>query len=305
MLYQDNGRDGKTHSYFYLAGSLVDELTHDTATGANANRYQHTDALGTPVVITNGSRAELERREYEPYGYQLTPALQDGVNYTGHVADAATGLVYMQQRYYDPMIGRFLSVDPVTADTVTGANFNRYWYANNNPYKFTDPDGRSVWTKLIKLVLKGGNVAAATAGLASDAKTVMNPKATVGERVLAGASIASEALPVSVGDVKDVAKGIKIASESKEANQIRHIFGQAKHKMDAVIEKFGNPEKARDAIDSSAQKALSEGKLNLNEDGVNSVTRVNIDGIDVDLVGGKVVDGKFELGSASRRDIEK
>jgi hypothetical protein len=41
------------------------------------------------------------------------------------------------------MIGRFLSVDPVTADGNTGDNFNRYWYANNNPYAFTDPDGRS------------------------------------------------------------------------------------------------------------------------------------------------------------------
>src|SRR3546814_8748257 len=34
----------------------------------------------------------------------------------------------MQQRYYDPEIGRFLSVDPVTVDGSTGANFNRYWY---------------------------------------------------------------------------------------------------------------------------------------------------------------------------------
>jgi hypothetical protein len=35
-----------------------------------------------------------------------------------------------------------LSVDPVTANSVDGSNFNRYWYANNNPYTFTDPDGR-------------------------------------------------------------------------------------------------------------------------------------------------------------------
>lgn len=37
---------------------------------------------------------------------------------------------------------RFVSVDPVKADANTGANFNRYYYANNSPYKFTDPDGR-------------------------------------------------------------------------------------------------------------------------------------------------------------------
>lgn len=49
----------------------------------------------------------------------------------------------MQQRYYDPGIGRFLSVDPVQANPNTGASFNRYVYANNNPYKFIDPDGRA------------------------------------------------------------------------------------------------------------------------------------------------------------------
>lgn len=48
----------------------------------------------------------------------------------------------MQQRYYDQGVGRFLSVDPVTVSSVNGGNFNRYWYANNNPYRFVDPDGR-------------------------------------------------------------------------------------------------------------------------------------------------------------------
>jgi RHS repeat-associated protein len=66
----------------------------------------------------------------------------DGVGYTGHVMDQSSGLIYMQQRYYDPAIGRFLSVDPSYADPSSGGNFNRYWYANNSPYRFTDPDGR-------------------------------------------------------------------------------------------------------------------------------------------------------------------
>ncbi len=37
---------------------------------------------------------------------------------------------------------RFVSVDPVQANANNGTNFNRYYYANNNPYRFTDPDGR-------------------------------------------------------------------------------------------------------------------------------------------------------------------
>ena len=49
----------------------------------------------------------------------------------------------MQQRYYDPIAGRFLSVDPVVTSLSTGALFNRYEYAHSNPFKFIDPDGRT------------------------------------------------------------------------------------------------------------------------------------------------------------------
>lgn len=142
LLFQRDERSGKRRQYIYLGGSLVAEsdlpLVGTTATVT----YQHTDALGSPVAITNSSRTVTERREYEPYGYQTTPTLQDGPSYTGHVADAATGMIYMQQRYYDPLIGqRFLTVDPVTAYSPGGA-FNQYWYAKASPYGFTDRDGR-------------------------------------------------------------------------------------------------------------------------------------------------------------------
>lgn len=48
----------------------------------------------------------------------------------------------MQARYYDPVIGRFYSNDPIGFRDVH--SFNRYAYANNNPYKYVDPDGREV-----------------------------------------------------------------------------------------------------------------------------------------------------------------
>lgn len=104
--------------------------------------YVHTDALGSPVAVTDANQNVVQLTEYEPYGLQADRPVQDGPGYTGHVSDAATGLSYMQQRYYDSTIGKFLSVDPVTANKDTGANFNRYKYANNNPYRFIDPDGR-------------------------------------------------------------------------------------------------------------------------------------------------------------------
>jgi len=68
--------------------------------------------------------------------------VHDGPGYTGHVMDASTGLTYMQQRYYDPDGMHFLSMDPVDASSSNGSNLDRYWYANDNPYRYTDPDGR-------------------------------------------------------------------------------------------------------------------------------------------------------------------
>jgi RHS repeat-associated protein len=143
-LYVDDKATDKPTEYIYLGGSLIAQRTLTRSTGVYDTRYLHTDALGSPALATNQSRAVAERTEYEPYGRVVNRALRDGPGYTGHVEDKATAMVYMQQRYYDPMIGRFLSVDPVTAYTKPGQNFNRYWYANNNPYKFTDPDGRQV-----------------------------------------------------------------------------------------------------------------------------------------------------------------
>lgn len=113
------------------------------ARAADTVYYIHTDALGSPVAMTDASRNVVERTEYGPYGEVLNRPEHDGPGYTGHEEDAATGLTNMQQRYDDKVIGRFLSVDPVQPDGTTGASFNRYAYANDNPYRFTDPDGRS------------------------------------------------------------------------------------------------------------------------------------------------------------------
>ncbi|HET8637804.1 MAG TPA: RHS repeat-associated core domain-containing protein [Acidobacteriaceae bacterium] len=68
-------------------------------------------------------------------------AEHDGPGYTKHEEDAATGLTNMQQRYDDKAVGRMLSMDPMDVDPGAGANFNRYAYADDNPYRYTDPDG--------------------------------------------------------------------------------------------------------------------------------------------------------------------
>lgn len=122
-----------------------------------AVRYIHTDALGSPVAETTDVQPPfvVKRNRYEPYGAPTDGVYTNGPGFTGHVNDAATGLTYMQQRYYDPIAGRFLSLDPVVTDTANAANFIRHWYANNNPYKFMDPDGRNAAYALVDVFFIG------------------------------------------------------------------------------------------------------------------------------------------------------
>jgi RHS repeat-associated protein len=63
------------------------------------------------------------------------------VSFHGKEADA-TGLQYFGARYYDPVLGRFLGVDPAGFDEGNVHSANRYAYGNNNPLKFKDHDGK-------------------------------------------------------------------------------------------------------------------------------------------------------------------
>jgi len=106
--------------------------------------YYHNDHLGSPVAATNEQGALLWRAHFRPYGErQENPkdAAYGSVGYTGHIQDADSGMVYAGARYYDPLIGRFMAIDPVGAVASMPGSFNRYAYVQNNPYRFIDPNG--------------------------------------------------------------------------------------------------------------------------------------------------------------------
>lgn len=181
-------------------------------TPAQTVQYIHTDVLGSVVAVTDENRNVIERREYESYGAQLTPAIADGPGYAGHVQDAATGLSYLQQRYYDPELGRFLSVDPITANANTGGNFNRYKYANNNPYKFTDPDGRA-------------EEYAGAFGAALGYILGHSGDDTAGLRTLREAELAAGNIAGAADAVDDAAAVVQVAEAIVEGGGVREVAG--------------------------------------------------------------------------------
>ncbi|MCJ8268448.1 MAG: RHS repeat-associated core domain-containing protein, partial [Psychrosphaera sp.] len=135
LLYTEKGTEKV--KYIFMGEQQVARI--DAAT-----QYIHTDLLGSPVVETNSSGVAIAgtRMHYRPFGATVETA-KDEVGYTGHKFDTDIGLSYMQQRYYDPEIGRFYSNDPVGFIAKSPVmSFNRYMYVNNNPYKYIDPDGQ-------------------------------------------------------------------------------------------------------------------------------------------------------------------
>jgi RHS repeat-associated core domain len=105
--------------------------------------YVYTDPQGTPLVKADAQGNVIARYDYTPYGNAVASlgSPPNGPGYTGHVNDPETGLVYMQARYYNPAVGRFLSTDPMGASAGDLFGLNRYAYVNNNPIGNTDPTG--------------------------------------------------------------------------------------------------------------------------------------------------------------------
>jgi RHS repeat-associated protein len=106
--------------------------------------YYHNDISGTPLLSTNSLGEVIWKESYRPYGDKLnnqTESQANQIGFHGKPYDNESGLSYMQARYYNPTLGRFMGVDPVGYQEDNLHSFNRYAYANNNPYKYIDPDG--------------------------------------------------------------------------------------------------------------------------------------------------------------------
>ncbi|MCA3029378.1 MAG: hypothetical protein ING66_12395, partial [Rhodocyclaceae bacterium] len=120
--------------------------------------WLHKDRLGSPIAISGETGALRERLAYDAWGKRRTtsgaatgtpatptPDSIDGVvdnrGFTGHEMLDQLDLVHMNGRIYDPLIGRFLSADPILQDPMNGQSYNRYSYVMNNPTNFTDPTG--------------------------------------------------------------------------------------------------------------------------------------------------------------------
>ena len=132
---------GKTIDFVY------DENNQPLAMKYNNTLYYYVlNAQGDVVRIVDSSRNTVASYTYDPWGKIIsssgTLADINPLRYRGYYYDSETGFYYLQSRYYDPEIGRFINADSYASTDATGLlSTNMFAYCENDPVNKSDPTG--------------------------------------------------------------------------------------------------------------------------------------------------------------------
>ncbi len=122
-----------------------------------------TDHLGTPWALMDINGNIVWRARYSAFGKAqvITEDIVSNLRFPGQYYDKESGLHYNYQRYYDPLIGRYLQPDPIFI------GWGKYAYAFNSPLSIYDPEGKCVFEIVgsIGLALSTGGIGAPVAAL--------------------------------------------------------------------------------------------------------------------------------------------
>lgn len=152
---------GKQYRYYEWNGYIP--LGIIIKEGESVNAYQFiTNHRGDVLSIRDEQDQVVGSYQYDSYGNILSIegdiANDNSIRYAGYYYDDETKNYYLQARYYNPVNGSFLALDPQPGDKVEPLSQNGYNYARNNPIMYIDHNGNN-WWKVIstsgKWVIKG------------------------------------------------------------------------------------------------------------------------------------------------------
>ena len=144
---------GKTIDFVY------DENNQPLAMKYNNTLYYYVlNAQGDVIALADQNGNLIAKYSYDPWGkllsvtpngwldeqnaYYLEVAEANPLRYRGYYYDSETGFYYLQSRYYDPEIGRFINADSYASTDATGLlSTNMFAYCENDPVNKSDPDG--------------------------------------------------------------------------------------------------------------------------------------------------------------------
>ena len=170
----------ETHQYIYAGGKLLRETISDGTTtktldftydnvgmpysliynnGTTTTTYYYvTNLQGDVMYLVDASGTQVASYDYDPYGKIISAtgdlAEINPLRYRGYYYDSETGFYYLQSRYYDPEICRFINADSYASTGQGFIGFNMFVYCLNNPIVGIDTDGHGFFSSLKKWVVK-------------------------------------------------------------------------------------------------------------------------------------------------------
>ena len=184
--------NGVTHSYVWQGSKLAADITdayalyfhYDssgevigftrTANGADTEYFYVKNLQGDILKVITATGTEAATYTYDAWGKLLTStgdmAEVNPLRYRGYFYDAETGLYYLQSRYYDPEVSRFINPDVFATSDIDGVlAANMFAYCENNPIRNTDSTGAIGVDTLISVGIRAatGAVTSLISGIAA------------------------------------------------------------------------------------------------------------------------------------------
>ncbi|MBR5988819.1 MAG: VCBS repeat-containing protein [Prevotella sp.] len=137
--YEKIVENGVTREFYYLDGSTIMIKQN----GVFKPYLALTDNLGSILSVIGENGTKVFDASYDAWGQQAVTLNTIGLHrgYTGHEMLNEFGIINMNGRLYDPVLGRFFSPDNYVQLPDFTQSYNRYSYCLNNPLKYTDPSG--------------------------------------------------------------------------------------------------------------------------------------------------------------------
>ncbi len=142
--YEKITDNGHTREFYYLDGGVIVIKEN----GVFKPYIAFTDHLGSIMSVVDREGTEVFEAQYDAWGEQTVKRNAIGLRrgYTGHEMLGEYGIINMNGRLYDPVLGRFFSPDNYVQFPGFTQSYNRYSYCLNNPLKYTDPSGELSFT---------------------------------------------------------------------------------------------------------------------------------------------------------------
>ena len=193
MVYRNSTMAANaTEEYLFVKNIQGDVLSVYNSTGNKLVSYVY-DAWGNIISTTYSNGGGTSAARFNPFTYR------------GYYRDSETGMYYLNSRYYNPKMGRFISAD--TTDVLSlpyhhPGQYNLFSYCNNNPVNDIDDDGQLSWLAKIAIgaaaIAVGVGVTVLTGGAALPALVAGVKAACVAGAISAGTSAATTAVRSAV-----------------------------------------------------------------------------------------------------------